>query len=76
MSCGPQLKVGTCEEWRVENDTADSHSFHLHVNSFQLIAINDRPIPIEIWDTFIVPPKVDGVNGSITFRVRFVEGYG
>jgi FtsP/CotA-like multicopper oxidase with cupredoxin domain len=34
---------GGDEEWRIENDTADLHPFHLHENSFQLIAINDKP---------------------------------
>ena len=41
MVCPTRPKVGTCEEWRIENKTADLHPFHLHENSFQLIAIND-----------------------------------
>jgi suppressor of ftsI len=71
------VKVGTCEEWRFENTTEDAHPIHLHENSFQLIAINDEPnSPMEVWDTFIIPPKVGNINGSITFRVRFVQWYG
>ncbi|HTA38197.1 MAG TPA: multicopper oxidase domain-containing protein, partial [Candidatus Acidoferrales bacterium] len=71
------VKVGTCEEWRFENSTEDAHPIHLHENSFQLIAINDEPNdPMEIWDTFIIPPKVGNINGSLTFRVRFVQWYG
>jgi FtsP/CotA-like multicopper oxidase with cupredoxin domain len=31
---------------------------------------------MEVWDTFIIPPKYNGKNGSITFRVRFVQWYG
>jgi FtsP/CotA-like multicopper oxidase with cupredoxin domain len=77
MECPTRPKVGTCEEWRIENDTADLHPFHLHENSFQLIAINDkRNDPMQVWDTFAIPPKVDGVNGSLTFRVRFVQWHG
>ncbi len=73
MTCTTEPKVGPCEEWRLENKTTEAHPFHLHVNSFQLIAVNDMPIvPLEIWDTFMIPPRVNGVNGSITFRVRFV----
>ena len=69
--------MGTCEEWRFENTTEDAHPIHLHENSFQLTAINDKPNnPMEIWATFIIPPKVGNINGSITFRVRFVQWYG
>jgi suppressor of ftsI len=71
----PQL--GTCEEWRIENSSSEGHSFHIHVNSFQLIAVNDKPVePMEVWDTFIVPPKTTAVNGSITMRIRFQEWVG
>jgi FtsP/CotA-like multicopper oxidase with cupredoxin domain len=77
MVCATRPKVGTCEEWRIENETDDLHPFHLHENSFQLIAINDKPNdPMQVWDTFAIPPKVNGVNGSLTFRVRFVQWHG
>jgi suppressor of ftsI len=70
-------RVGTCEEWRIENATEEGHPFHLHENSFQLVAINDTPNePMEVWDTFIIPPKVNGKNGSITIRIRFVQWFG
>jgi suppressor of ftsI len=77
MVCATRPKVGTCEEWRIENETDDLHPFHLHENSFQLFAINDKPEePIGIWDTFAIPPKVNGVNGSLTLRIRFKQWYG
>jgi suppressor of ftsI len=75
ISFSPQ--VGTCEEWRIENATPDGHPFHIHTNSFQLIAINDKPVdPVQIWDTHVVPPMIGGKNGSITMRIRFVEWKG
>jgi suppressor of ftsI len=77
MVCATRPKVGTCEEWRIENESEDLHPFHLHENSFQLIAINDKPVnPVEIWDTFGIPQKLNGVNGSLTIRVRFKQWYG
>lgn len=77
MKCPTRPVVGTCEEWRIENETDDLHPFHLHENSFQLIAINDKPNdPMEVWDTFAIPQKLDGVNGSLTIRVRFVQWHG
>jgi suppressor of ftsI len=75
--CPTAPQVGTCEEWRIENATDEAHPFHLHENSFQLTAINDRPNePMEVWDTFVIPPKVNGKNGSITIRIRFVQWFG
>ena len=78
MVCPTRPKVGTCEEWRIENKTDDLHPFHLHENSFQLIAINDvKQDPVGIWDTFAIPPAVTGgPNGSLTIRVRFKQWYG
>lgn len=78
MDCETAPVVGTCEEWRIENAHDEIHPFHLHENSFQLIAVNDQPVdPVEIWDTFLVPPKINpNVNGSITIRIRFKQWYG
>jgi len=78
--CPTTVKLNDEVEWRIENATGSIHPFHLHVNSFQLVAINDVPVdPPEIWDTFYVPPKRsrdDGKNGSITIRVRWVQWRG
>jgi len=64
------------EEWTIKNTSGALHPFHIHVNSFQLVAINDEPQDGQVWDTFYVPParsRTDGKPGSITFRIRFVE---
>jgi suppressor of ftsI len=77
MQCDIQPKVGTCEEWRLENSSAEVHPFHIHVNSFEIVAINDvKNSPPDVWDTFFVPPKANGKNGSLTIRMRFQEWYG
>ncbi len=77
MVCPSQPKVGTCEEWLIVNETDDVHPFHLHENSFQLFEINGKPVrPVEIWDTFAIPPKRNGKNGTLKIRVRFVQWTG
>lgn len=77
MDCSTAPRVGSCEQWRIENAHDEIHPFHLHENSFQVIAINDKPVsPVEIWDTFMVPPADGGVNGSITIRIRFKQWFG
>ncbi len=68
------VKVGTAEEWVLENETVDAHPFHLHTDSFQIVALNGEPNdPPEVWDTFAIPPKYNGKNGSLTIRVRFLQ---
>jgi suppressor of ftsI len=78
MEVPTRPRVGTAEEWRLENAAeTEAHPFHLHENSFQIYKINDKPNePMEVWDTFAIPPKQNGVNGSLTIRVRFVQWYG
>jgi suppressor of ftsI len=77
MVCPSQPRVGTCEQWLIVNETDDVHPFHLHENSFQLFEINGKPVrPVEIWDTFAIPPKRNGKNGTLMIRVRFVQWTG
>jgi len=67
-------QAGTAEEWTIVNKTTESHPFHIHVNSFQLYAINGvRTTPPDVWDTFIVPPMSGSTPGTITIRIRFKE---
>lgn len=77
MDCQTAPEVNTYEEWVIENAHDEVHPFHLHENSFQVIAINGVAVnPVRVYDTFMVPPKTFGVNGSITFRVHFQTWYG
>lgn len=86
MKVDYNFKLGTAEEWTIVNGTMCGHPFHVHVNSFELIAINGVPLTApQTWDTFMVPPAqanygnmVDGMTpiGSITVRIRFKEWTG
>ncbi|HTA37677.1 MAG TPA: multicopper oxidase domain-containing protein [Candidatus Acidoferrales bacterium] len=75
MSVPTNVHLNDEEEWTIKNTTGAIHPFHIHVNSFQLVAINGVEKPGEIWDTFYVPPKssTDLGYGSITIRLRFRE---
>ncbi|GAC1392808.1 MAG: hypothetical protein NVSMB31_11360 [Vulcanimicrobiaceae bacterium] len=80
------LALGTAEEWILINQTTCGHPFHIHVNSFEVIAVNgvDLPVP-QFQDTFMIPPaqapmgsSVDGLTpqGSIKIRMRFKQWTG
>jgi FtsP/CotA-like multicopper oxidase with cupredoxin domain len=60
-------KLNTVEEWIVRNDSNEEHSFHVHVNHFQMMSINGRPHDGHgLQDTTTVPAK-----GQIVIRIRF-----
>jgi suppressor of ftsI len=87
MTVDYNVKLGTAEEWTIVNGTMCGHPFHIHVNSFEVIAINGVPLSSPLtYDTFMVPPAqapysgnmVDGMTppGTITIRIRFKEWTG
>ncbi len=63
------VKLGTLEEWTIYNDSDEWHPFHIHINEFQVVAINGEPYEATGWeDTRPLPP-----HGSITMRSRFID---
>jgi FtsP/CotA-like multicopper oxidase with cupredoxin domain len=61
------VQLGTTEEWVIRNATANWHPFHIHINDYQVVAINGSPVPLRYHeDTTAVPPF-----GEITMRTRF-----
>ena len=44
-----------------------NHPFHIHINPYQVVAVNGKPVPVRYSeDTTPVPPL-----GEITMRTRF-----
>jgi FtsP/CotA-like multicopper oxidase with cupredoxin domain len=63
------IQAGATEEWVIYNDSDEWHPFHIHVNDFQVVAVNGEPVEVYGWeDTRGLPP-----NGSITIRHRFLD---
>ncbi|MCJ7872700.1 multicopper oxidase family protein [Phaeobacter sp. J2-8] len=62
-------KLNTAEEWTFVNTTAYPHPMHIHINPFQVVAINGVPVPDRPWyDTCVVPAA-----GTLTIRTRFED---
>jgi len=71
------MMLNTAEEWTLRTDVWDTHPFHIHVNWFQVVKINGKPVPPRWQDTVIIPQKVnklDPDDGTVTIRHRF-QGY-
>ncbi|MGD9891067.1 MAG: multicopper oxidase family protein [Dehalococcoidia bacterium] len=63
------VRLNTTEEWTIRNSSTVWHPFHIHINHYQVVAINGHPVPVRSWeDTTPVPPF-----GDITIRTRFLD---
>jgi FtsP/CotA-like multicopper oxidase with cupredoxin domain len=63
------VRLNTTEEWVIRNSSSTWHPFHIHINDYQVVAVNGRPVPVRSSeDTTGVPPF-----GEITMRTRFLD---
>ena len=63
------VRLNTTEEWVIRNASMSWHPFHIHINDYQVVAVNGQPTPVRYSeDTTGVPPF-----GEITIRTRFLD---
>jgi FtsP/CotA-like multicopper oxidase with cupredoxin domain len=61
------VRLNTTEEWVIRNASTQWHPFHIHINDYQVVAVNGQPVPVRYSeDTTGVPPF-----GEITIRTRY-----
>ncbi|MCW2951593.1 MAG: hypothetical protein JWQ48_763 [Conexibacter sp.] len=60
------MKLNSLEEWTLVNANTEWHTFHIHVNDFQVISVAGRRVPyIDYEDNVAIPP-----NSSVVIRMR------
>lgn len=63
-----RMKINTTEEWTIRNVTNEWHSFHIHVNPFQVTKIDGKAVDRDSYeDTVRIGPN----GGSVTLRQRY-----
>jgi suppressor of ftsI len=63
------VRLNTTEEWVIRNASTVWHPFHIHINDYQVVAVNGHPVPVRSFeDTTGLPPF-----GEITIRTRFLD---
>jgi suppressor of ftsI len=63
------VHLNTTEEWVIRNASSTWHPFHIHINDYQVVAVNGKPVPVRYSeDTTLVPPF-----GEITMRTRYLD---
>jgi FtsP/CotA-like multicopper oxidase with cupredoxin domain len=64
------MKLNTVEEWTIRNTTDEWHTFHIHVNPFQVTKLNGKRVKGVRWNDDIT---VGPYGGTVTMRTRFTD---
>ncbi len=81
------MKLGSLERWTLVNTTREWHTFHMHVNDFQVVSQNGVALPyVDYEDNVALPPgsqtvvlvKATDFTGRFVFHchVTFHEDHG
>ena len=63
------VRLNTTEEWVIRNASTQWHPFHIHINDYQVVAVNGAAGARALYeDTTRVPPF-----GEITMRTRYLD---
>ena len=63
------MELNEVNQWKIVNTTTFWHTFHIHINDYQVTKINGRRFQgLNFDDDVAIPP-----NGSVTMRTRTVD---
>jgi FtsP/CotA-like multicopper oxidase with cupredoxin domain len=69
--------LGTVVEWTILNESGEDHLFNLQAGSFQVMSVNDTPMPYtHMQDTVPVPHAASGIPGKVVIRIPIVGSTG
>src|SRR6185312_6071576 len=52
------MKLGSVERWTLVNTNVEWHTFHIHVNDFQVVSVAGKRVPyVDYEDNVALPPK-------------------
>ncbi len=69
------MKLGSVEQWTLQNTTTEWHTFHIHTNDFQVVSVAGKPVPYVLEeDNVALPPQSSTVvlMHPIDFTGKFV----
>src|SRR5579862_3946590 len=68
------VRVGTYQHWRIVNETAELHPFHIHQVHFFAYAHNDSPLPSPAWLDTVNVPYAGSVDVILDFTDPVIKG--
>jgi suppressor of ftsI len=69
------MKLNSVEQWTLVNTTEEWHTFHIHINAFQVVSVAGKRVPyIDYEDNVALPPNSHTVilMQPIDYTGRFV----
>ncbi|HWG08270.1 MAG TPA: multicopper oxidase family protein [Solirubrobacteraceae bacterium] len=52
------MKLDSIEQWTLVNETVEWHTFHIHINDFQVVSVAGKAVPYVLEaDNVALPPK-------------------
>ncbi|WP_148687604.1 multicopper oxidase family protein [Candidatus Nitrosocosmicus hydrocola] len=66
------VKLGDVEEWTLKNIDDEDHTFHIHVNDFQVMSVNGQPYNAPGLQDIVVIPQ----GGEVVVRIPFTDFVG
>jgi FtsP/CotA-like multicopper oxidase with cupredoxin domain len=66
------VKLGDVEEWTLKNLDSEDHTFHIHVNDFQVMSVNGQPYDGHGLQDMVVIPQ----GGEVVIRIPFTDFVG
>lgn len=65
------MQVNSVEDWILTNGSGPAHPFHIHINPFQVLEINGKPIGLAspVWQDVVAIPA----GGSVKIRHKFAD---
>lgn len=52
------MGLGSVEQWTLVNENPEWHTFHIHINDFQVVSVAGRPVPyVDNQDNVALPPR-------------------
>jgi FtsP/CotA-like multicopper oxidase with cupredoxin domain len=66
------VKLGDVEEWTLKNTDDEDHTFHIHINDFQVMSVNGQPYDAHSLQDMVVIPQ----GGEVVIRIPFTDFVG
>ncbi|MGA2354004.1 MAG: multicopper oxidase family protein [Terriglobales bacterium] len=67
-------RVGTYQHWRIVNESAELHPFHIHQVHFLAYAQNDAPLPYPAWLDTVNVPYAGTIDVILDFTDPVIKG--
>ena len=63
------MKLNSLEEWKLVNKNTEWHTFHIHINDFQVVSVGGKKVPyVDYEDNVAIPP-----NETVVIRQKPVD---